>query len=217
VRTKEGELFDMLQFLADYERAKPGVFAPRDEKLEFRPYRDGVAFKSEVDKTQVAGVYRVGAYFEGYLLRVCMPPEYFVRTVSAETSLGVRLDPARSRVQLRWLGPRKFEVTFTPMDTFGNILSPTSIAMPILRLRGRELRTTHESQLDGTHRLVVELLDGDAKPKGKSAQLAARAKFDGPEGAFEVEAGETLRLSLDVAGQLLPVSTLSSASPKESE
>jgi len=103
------------------------------------------------------------------------------------------------------------------MDTFGNILSPTSIAMPILRLRGRELRTTHESQLDGTHRLVVELLDGDAKPKGKSAQLAARAKFDGPEGAFEVEAGETLRLSLDVAGQLLPVSTLSSASPKESE
>ena len=159
----------MLQFLADYERAKPGVFAPRDEKLDFRPYRDGVAFKSEVDKTQVAGVYRVGAYFEGYLLRDCMPLEYFVRTVSAETSLGVRLDPVRSQVQLRWLGPRKFEVTFTPMDTFGNILSPTSIAMPILRLRGRELRATHESQLDGTHGLAVELLDGDAKPKGKSS------------------------------------------------
>ena len=217
LRTKEGELFDILQFLADYERAKPGVFAPRDEKLEFRPYREGVAFKSEVDKTEVAGMYRVGAYFEGYLIRDCMPPEYFVRTVSAETSLGVRLDPARSQVQLRWLGPRKFEVTFTPMDRFGNILSPTSVAVPTLRLRGRELRANYESQLDGTHRLVVELLDGDAKPKGKGAQLSMRAKFEGPEGAFEVEAGETLRLSLDVAGQMLPFSTLGNASPNETE
>jgi len=75
----------------------------------------------------------------------------------------------------------------------------------------------YESQLDGTHRLVVELLDGDAKPKGKGAQLSQRAKFEGPEGAFEVEAGETLRLSLDVAGQMLPVSTLGNAGPNETE
>ena len=58
---------------------------------------------------------------------------------------------------------------------------------------------------------MVELLDGDAKPKGKRAQLSATAKFEGPEGAFEVEAGETLRLSPDVAGQMLPFSTLGNA------
>jgi hypothetical protein len=210
VRTKEGDLFDELQFLADYERAKPGVFAPRDEKLAFRQHKEDIAFKSEVDKTDVAGVYRVGAYFEGYLLRDGMAPEYFVRTVSAETSLSVRIDPDKSRTVVRWLGPRQFEVTFTPMDRFGNILSPTSIAMPTLRLRGRELRANHESRLDGRHRLLVDLLEGDAKPKGKSSRLAAKAKFAGAEGTFEVEAGEPMKLTLDVLGQTVPVSTVQS-------
>jgi hypothetical protein len=93
------------------------------------------------------------------------------------------------------------------MDRFGNLLSPTSVAIPTLRLKGRELRVVHENLLDGSHRLVVTLLAGDAQPKGQSLKLAAKAKFDGPGGAFEVERGEALRLSLDVAGQMLLVSS----------
>jgi hypothetical protein len=97
-------------------------------------------------------------------------------------------------------------VTFTPMDRFENLLSPTSVGMPKLRVKGRELRATHEDLLDGSHRLVVKLLAGDARPKGQSVKLAAKARFDGPGGAFDVERGEALRLSLEVAGQILPVS-----------
>ena len=206
LRTGEGVLFDELRFLADYERAKPGVFAPRDERLVMRGKGEDLSFESHIEKTEVSGAYRVGAYFEGFLIRPGRPPEYFVRTVSAETSLSVRLDHVRSKPNLRWLGARQFQVTFTPMDRFGNLLSPTSVAMPTLRLKGRELRAAHENLLDGSHRLVVTLLAGDARPKGQSAKLAAKAKFDGLGGAFEVERGEALRLSLDVAGQMLPVS-----------
>ena len=72
-------------------------------------------------------------------------------------------------------------------------------------MKGRELRAAHENRLDGSHRLAVTLLAGDARPKGKGATLATRARFDGPSGPFEVEPGEALRLTLEVAGQTLPV------------
>ena len=205
VRTEEGELFDELRFLADYERAKPGVFAPRDEPLAMRGPGDDGSFRAHIDKRDLAGPYRVGAYFEGFLLRPGRPQEYFIRTVSAETALTVRLDHGRSQPQLRWLGARQFEVTFIPTDRFGNVLSPTSCGRPTLRVKGRELRAAHENRLDGSHRLAVTLLAGDARPKGKGATLATRARFDGPSGPFEVEPGEALHLTLEVAGQTLPV------------
>jgi hypothetical protein len=205
LRTGEGVLFDELRYLADYERAKPGVFAPRDEPLVLRRKGEDLCFESQIEKTEVSGAYRVGAYFEGFLIRPGRPPQYFVRTVSTETSLGVRLDQIRSKPTLRWVGPRQFQVTFTPMDRFGNLLSPTSVAMPTLRLKGRELRVTQDNLLDGSHRLVVTVLAGDARPKGRRVKLAAKAKFDGPGGAFEVERGEDLRLSVEVAGQMLTV------------
>ena len=206
LRTGEGVLFDELRFLADYERAKPGVFAPRDEQLVMRGKGEDLGFESHIEKTEVPGAYRVGAYFEGFLVRPGGPREYFVRTMSAETSLTVRLDPIRSQPKLRWVGAHQFQVTFTPMDRFGNLLSPTSVTTPTLRLKGRELRAAHENLLDGSHRLVVTLLAGDARPREQNVKLAAKAKFDGPGGAFEVEQGETLRLSLEVAGQTMPVS-----------
>jgi hypothetical protein len=206
LRTGEGELFDELRFLAEYERAKPGVFAPRDEQLALRGKREDPNFEAQIARTAIAGPYRVGAYFEGFLIRDGRPPEFFVRTVSAETALGVRIDLAQSKLKFRWIGARQFEITFTPLDRFGNLLSPTSVAIPTLRLKGRELRVAHENLLDGRHRLVVTLLAGDAQPKDHSLKLAAKAKFDGPGGAFEVERGEALRLALDVAGQTLPVS-----------
>jgi hypothetical protein len=199
LRTAEGDLFDELRFLADYERAKPGVFAPRDEPLVLRAEGKDARFEAHIGKTEVSGAYRVGAYFEGFLIRSGRPAEYFVRTVSAETSLRVRLDPVRSQPTLRWVDARQFEVAFTPMDRFGNLLSPTSVVRPTLRLQGRELRAAHENLLDGSHRLVVTLLARDALPKQQSAKLAGKV-------AFAVERGETLRLSLDVAGQTLPVS-----------
>jgi hypothetical protein len=212
-RNEEGEFFDELRFLADYERAKPGVFAPRDEKLSFRPYKETIGFKAEVDKTNVAGVYRVGAYFEGYLIRDCMPPEYFVRTVSAETALTVRLDPTRSQSKLRWISERQFEVTFTPVDRFGNILSPSSIASPTLRLRGKELHATHESPFDGSHRLIVDAVEEAEKPKGKG-ESAVKVKLEGPEGALYVKPEEPLQLTLDVGGQTLHISEAESKTNK---
>ncbi len=183
LRTAEGDRFDELRFLAEYERAKPGVFAPRDEPLVLRGKDEDPGFEAHIAKTEVSGAYRVGAYFEGFLIRPGRPPEYFVRTVSAETSLSVRLDPVRTQPTLRWIGARQFEVTFTPMDRFGNLLSPTSVVMPTLRLKGRELRAAHENLLDGGHRLLVTLLAGGA----------------------ELERGKALRLTLHVAGQTLPV------------
>ena len=206
LRTEDGVLFDELRFLADYERAKPGAFAPRDEKLDLRIDKEDLGFESRVERTDVAGAYRAGVYFEGFLNRPGRPAEYFVRTLSAETSLGVRLDRDRSQPILRWIGPRQFEVTFTPMDRFGNLLSPTSVGTPTLRSRGRELQAAHEDRLDGSHRLVVTLRAGNARPRGQSQQLAASATFDSPGGSFQVQRGEMLRLTLHVAGQVLPVS-----------
>ena len=204
VKTEEGEHFDVLRFLADYERAHPGVFAPRDEKLSFQPYKEGIAFRAEVDKSTVAGVYRVGAYFEGYLIRNCMPPEYFVRTVSAETALGVRLDPKHSQAKVRWINPRQLEVTFTPVDRFGNILSPTSIDRITLRLRGQELKATHERQSNGSHKLIVDV---EVDEKTRLRKPSGRAKPEKKEGDAYGQK-ETMRLSLEVAGQTLLLSEI---------
>lgn len=205
VRTGEGVLFDELRFLADYERAKPGVFAPRDERLVLRGPADDASFESQIERTERAGAYRVGAFFEGFLIRDGRPPEYFVRTLSAETALGVRLDPDRSQPRLRWLSGRQFEVIFTPADRFGNLLSPTSVGTPALLVKGRRVRAAHESLFDGSHRLVVTPRAGDARPKRPGAKLAGKVTFDGPDGPFELARGATLSVSVNVGGQILPV------------
>lgn len=149
--------FDELRFLADYERKKPGVFAPRDELLDL--HAEGARrFVGRVDRTGVAGVYRVGAYVEGYLTRPGRKPEYFTRSVSADVALGVGLDPKRSRPTVKWSGPNRFELAFTPQDRFGNLLSPTSISSPTLHVGGRAAEVAHEDLLDGSHLLKVTLL-----------------------------------------------------------
>lgn len=102
--------------------------------------------------------------------------------------------------------PLRFEVTFTPMDRFGNLLSPTGVGRQHFISRDMRLLATQENPLDATHRLVVTLLAGDARPKGKSGKTSANATFEGAAGPLEVERGESLNLVLEVSGQMLQVS-----------
>jgi hypothetical protein len=173
------ERFDELRFLADYERKKPGAFAPRDEALALQQ-AGAHHLTGRVERTEIAGVYRVGAYLEGYLQRPGRKPEYFTRSLSSEVSLGVQIDPQRSGLKLRWQGTAGVELTLTPQDRFGNLVSPTSMATPLVELEGRSLDVAHEDRLDGSHHLKVALKD-----RGKR--------------------GSPPRLVLRVAGQSIPL------------
>lgn len=176
VEDHDGVRFDELSFLAEYERRQPGAFRPRDEKLTLVPTRAD-ALRARIDQTEVAGMYRVGAYVEGMLERPGRKPERFLRVLSAELGLGVRLDSIRSRPTVRRIDGA-FEVTITPQDRFGNLLSPGSVSAPALQIDGQSVTLTHEDRLDGSHRLIAkdgQILDAKKEPQYLGVELAGHS------------------------------------------
>ena len=71
----------------------------------------------------------------------------------------MQIDPRRSDLKLRWQGTAGVELTLTPQDRFGNLVSPTSMATPQVELEGRSLDVVHQDRLDGSHHLKVALKD----------------------------------------------------------
>ena len=154
IEDADGVRFDELRFLAEYERRRPGAFTPRDEKLSLVPKHAGLHY-ARIDDTKIAGMYRVGVHLEGTLERPGRKPERFLRVLSAELGLGVRVDPTRSRPEVRRTADG-IAVTLTPQDRFGNMLSPSRAAATGLRIDGQPMEAKHEPQLDGSHNFVAK-------------------------------------------------------------
>jgi hypothetical protein len=196
------EVFDELQFLADYENAKPGALALRDEPLRFER-RDDDSFVARIGATRHPGVYRVAVRVEGAVARAkCNDPVF--RIVNAAVALGVKPDPGHSKPTLHWLAPDRFVVTFTPTDALGNKAWLSNAAPPVLLFRRQPLVAEFRDLYDGNYQLEVTL---GGKPLVTADGCHCRgARFTVTNGAdITMQAGQLLRLTLRIGQSVIPV------------
>ncbi|HWB74507.1 MAG TPA: tyrosinase family protein [Nannocystaceae bacterium] len=197
--------FDQLAFLAAYERKRPGVFAPRDERIHFTR-EDDARHVAVIHDTRVPGSYHAGIYVEGMLRRGDGKPEWFARVVGVDRGLATRLDPRRSRPLLHWVGPSAFVVTMAPQDADGNSLAPHHVDDVVLRLGGVAINAKRVDGLDGTMRLEGKFHEGLGTIAADGRSFVADTHVHGPGGTeLHVAKGAALRLTVELSGQVLPV------------
>ncbi|HEX8170044.1 MAG TPA: tyrosinase family protein [Thermoanaerobaculia bacterium] len=125
IAKKKGfDLFDEARFLADYEQARPGAFAVRDERLRFE--ESGNGFTATIRDNRFPGVYHVSALIEGVWRGPSGRPEPFRRLLKRSVGVGLRIDPEKSRaVATRTRGG--LSVGLTLRDVLGNVAVPTRL------------------------------------------------------------------------------------------
>lgn len=196
--------FDLLGYLAEYERQRPEVFAPRDEQLDFVPQGCGV-HSAVIQDTRVPGQYHVGVYVEGTLEREGRRPEWFARVVAVDRGLATRIDPKRSRTSLHWVGPHAFVITSTLEDAHGHTLAPHHVDDSVVRLGGVEIHVQRVEDTDGSIRFEGHFHEGLGRVAPDGQRLVGDTHVHGPGGALEVRGGERLRFTLELAGQVVPI------------
>ena len=153
---KETGVFDEVAFLATYEQRQPGAFQYVAEELIFERVNE-TCFVAKSLKTSFPGIYRLSLIAEGVDAgHSKTQSKNFQRIHNAETSLGLLLSSHRSRATWHWLSKDSAEITVTPQDNFGHIASPAKMSVPELELNGKVVRTKHQNDHSGTHRVIVK-------------------------------------------------------------
>ena len=184
-------VFNELQFLADYEKAKPGVFALRDEEVVFKRGRGG-AWRAKLTGNRHPGVYRVAVHVEGVVKlpkgECCHDgPQRFSRVLHAEVALGIRPDATRSQPTLFWTAPDRFVVSVTPTDGLGNVIAPARAQAPAIIINGKPVTGTFENPYTGALGVAFKLGGKDVKPNQDGQSLAATAWVVDDQGNRQVE------------------------------
>ncbi|MEP7336136.1 MAG: tyrosinase family protein [Acidobacteriota bacterium] len=203
--------FNELQFLADYEKAKPGAFALRDEEVVFKRGRGG-AIRAKIAANRHPGVYRVAVYVEGV---VTLPhgecchdgPQRFSRVLHAEVALGIRPDAAKSRPTLFWTAPDRFTVSVTPTDSLGNVIVPSRATAPEVAVNGKSARGTFENPYTGELRVEFRLQGDGLQPNKDGQSLAAKAWIVDDKGnrQIEIAPNKKPKVALTVGTVSMPV------------
>jgi hypothetical protein len=203
--------FNELQFLADYEQAKPGAFALRDEEILFKRGRRG-ALRAKVAGNRYPGVYRMAVYVEGVITlphgECCHSgPQRFSRVLHAEVALGIRPDAAKSRPALFWTGPDRLTVSVTPTDALGNVVAPSRAPAPAVTINGKPAAGTFVNPYTGELRIEFRLGGNDVKPNADGQSLAAAAWVVDENGNRQVELApnKKLKVALTVGSASMPV------------
>ncbi len=223
------EPFNLLQYLAAYEEAKPGAFAIRDEEIVFKQ-KDANTWTARVKGNAFPGVYRFGVYVEGTYthreeeehegekdksllkeIEECCGhgPQRYTRSLHTEIALGIKPDEKQSRPALHWLAPNKFVVSVALRDAQGNVALPTPASTPTLTVNGLPVRVNVLPSLTGEHQLEGTVSGKGLKltPEGQSLQ-GTDITLDAETGdKVSVKPGETLKVGIEVSGRKLKVET----------
>ena len=202
---KKGEgglTFDELGFLADYERARPGAFAVRDEPIELALEPDGT-LRGRVSNNVYPGVHRVAVYVEG-TFKVGDHVEPFLRVLGAEVSLGILPDTKRSRAVLHWLRQEKLVVSFIVMDRFENMPSPAEFPPPEVQINGIAVKGEHQNPFTGVHHVLVPIRCKDMEIARTGDRIARGCVcFDSAQGEIELTPEKSFDVSVVVGGREL--------------
>ncbi|MBN4081330.1 tyrosinase family protein [Caldithrix abyssi] len=205
---KKTSTFDEAAFLATYEQRQPGAFSYVAEDLVFERVNE-TRFVAKSVQTSFPGIYRLGLTAEGVDSGHSeTQSKNFQRIHNAETSLGLRLNSRRSRATWHWLSKDSAEITVTPQDRLGHIASPAKMSAPELELNGKAVRTEHQNDYSGTHRLIIKFEAGKGPFVNKLGTSLSRSgvKIRLENGKrFSLGANEIIKPVLKIGNQRLSV------------
>lgn len=200
----EGTL-NVLNYLADYEKAKPGAFDLRDESLEFWQDDDGT-WRAMIKNTPFPGSYQIGIQIEGAVVRADGCVERVWRVLNTDVALGIQPTVDKTQPTLAWVAPDRFVVRFTAVDKLGNIAVPSSAGAVQLMYRRQPIEFVRNEREDGAFELEIAA-DGEGAKVDSSGQW-----FDGPVTfktpcgrPIELKAGTPLKFSVRIGSTVLPV------------
>jgi len=220
--------FDLLQYLAEYERLKPGAFAIRDEEIEFKQ-KDDNTWIARIKRNAFPGVYRIALYVEGIYYskgekpendrkkgkeggghshRCCeLGPQRFTESLHTEIALGIKPDEKQSRAELHWTDPNKFVVSATLIDASGNIALPTAGHVPVVTVGGKAIHAKTLSSLTAEYLMEVTLIGRNIEiaPGGqtvKSGDVVVEA-VDGER--VPIKQNANLSVGVEISGNKLKV------------
>ena len=210
--------FDVLNYLADYEKAKPGVFDMRDEFVEFRKDENNT-WKAIIKNTRFPGLYQFGIQVEGAIVRDNGCVERVWRVLNNQVALGIQPTVEKTRPTLTWLAPDRFVVRFIAIDELGNIAVPSFAGAVQLLYNRQPIEFVSNESEDGAFELEVKVVCGKGAKFDRSGQW-----FDGPvrlntpcDGPIEIKRGTPLKFSVRIGSTVLPVTNqvLGSVGKKE--
>jgi hypothetical protein len=197
--------FDLLAYLADYEKAKPGAFDLRDDTIEFVEGRDGV-WTAMIKETPFPGVYRIGVQVEGSVVRADGCTERLWRVLNTEVALGIDVNEESTDPKLDWVEPNKLVVRFRPADVLGNLAVPGATGAVQLLLARRPIAFVQRERDDGTIELEATAGGQGVKIDGTGRYFGKDATFDTPDGCeIEVKAKTPLKFSVRVGSSVVAV------------
>jgi len=207
--------FDVLQYLAEYERLKPGVFAIRDEEVIFEQ-KDENNWNAKIKDNVFPGIYRVALYIEGVYLpkevrqfdHCCkIEPQRFTRVLQTEIALGIKPDEKQSRPRLHWIAPHKFIVTIAPTDTFGNIALPSAGIVPIVKVNGKTVRSKTFNPFTGEYHMEVLLVGSKYEVDSNGQNIKGSEAFietvDGDR--LHIHQSEDFKVSVEIFDNIFTV------------
>lgn len=228
-RANTEQPFDLLQYLAEYERLKPEAFAIRDEVVEFKQ-KDESTWVARIKGNKFPGVYRVGLYVEGTYYpggeeadehagegkeaghdhHCCeLGPQRFTESLHASIALGIKPDGKQSSAVLHWTAPNKFVVSATLVDANGNVALPVAGNVPVVTVGGKAVRAKTLVSLTAEHQVEVTLVGRkiEIAPEGNAVNSAG-ASFETVDGErLPIKPNENLKVSIEISGNRLKVDT----------
>lgn len=197
--------FDMLAFLADYEKAKPGAFKMRDEVFELQPYNDGT-WRALIRHTRYPGVYRFGVLVEGALTHADGCTESIYRVLNSEVALGIKPDGDKTKPCVEWASPGILVVRFKPVDKLGNPAMPLSPAVVQVLYQRQPLEIEKFRYQDGV--VELEILARGNKEKAEKSHGCIKGPLKlklACGGIVKVAKKQSLNLVLKVGATALMV------------
>ncbi len=159
------EPFDILRYLAEYERLNPKAFPVRDEIVEFKQKKDG-SWTALINNNRFPGIYRVALYVEGiynpkeqnHEEHCCKEePQRFSKVLQSAVALGIKPDEKKSKLKIQWVASNKFVVSVTPADSMGNIVLPLAGFAPVIIVNGKAVRAKVINEYTGEYKIDITL------------------------------------------------------------
>jgi hypothetical protein len=201
--------FDLVAYLAEYERRKPDAFPKQDLALTLKT--DGNVIQGSLEETRFPGVYHVTLHIEGVYEPAshgddcCKPPaQPFTRIVSTLLPLGLKPEADKSHCFAEWRSPTRLVVSVELSDEDGNQALP--IFPVTVSLNGKSVQTRERGSTTVARQSEVHFFGTKLQPSKDGRQLSADAVLRTADGdKVTLKAGTPITLSAGAGGMDLPV------------
>ena len=164
-RDNTEEPFNILLYLAEYERLHPNAFPIRDEEIRFKVKKNG-KWEAHIKENKFPGVYRVGVFVQGTYYKngvnyddpCCREkPQAFTKVLHANFALGIKPNGKETKPTFNWLNPNKFVISASMVDKFGNAAFPSDNIDMITTVNGKSVKSDLQNLFTGELQSEISL------------------------------------------------------------